>query len=285
LSKQVKALELQLGQALVEHGSKPLRLTEAGRVYAEAARLMREQIRNAQSQAFALRKQVGGSLRVTASYLLGHAVLADYVVDLRRRLPQLSVEITLSDVDLDPVADGFDVALRHEQGQAQDLVARSLGANRVRLCGSPAYFSRYGVPRHPDDLASHPCLAFHCEGLDSRWHFHQEGIQHVVAPIGPVSANSDELLLASLRAGEGLLPCFDWVVGRDLQEGRLLTCLDDWTFACEAFGEPELWALYPKGKRGQPKVQLFVDGLVAHLAQLSAGATSSINWMGAAQTD
>lgn len=280
LSKQVKALEAHLGQTLVEHGAKPLRLTEAGRVYADAARAMREQVRAADTQAAALRKQLGGALHVTASYLLGHAVLADYAVAFRRQFPQLSLHITLSDVDLDPVAQGFDLALRHEQGGSQDLIARPLGANRVRLCGTPAYFGRHGVPRRPEDLAQHPCLVFHCEGLDARWHFRQGEDHHVVTPRGPISANSDELLLASLHAGEGLLPCFDWVVGRELQEGRLLTCLDDWTFACEAFGDPELWAVYPKGKRGQPKVQLFVDGLAQHLARLSAGAAGSVNWLG-----
>lgn len=280
LSKQVKALEAHVGHALVEHGAKPLRLTEAGRLYADAARSMREQVRGADTQAAALRKQLGGSLHVTASYLLGHAVLADYAVAFRRRFPQLSLHITLSDLDLDPVAEGFDLSLRHEQGSSQDLIARPLGANRVRLCGTPAYFARHGVPRRPDDLVDHPCLVFHCEGLDSRWHFRQAERHQVVTPRGPLTANSDELLLASLHAGEGLLPCFDWVVGRELQAGRLLTCLDDWTFACEAFGDPELWAVYPKGKRGQPKVQLFVDGLVEHLARLSAGAAGSINWLG-----
>jgi len=285
LSKQVKSLEQNLGQALVEHGAKPLRLTEAGRVYAEAARQMREQVRAADTQAAALRKQLGGSLQVTASYLLGHAVLADYAVSFRRLYPQVNLHITLSDQDLDPVTDGFDLALRHEQGRSQDLIARPLGTNRVRLCGTPGYFGRHGVPRRPEDLRDHPCLVFHCEGLDARWHFRQGEVHRVVTPSGPVSANSDELLLASLRAGEGLLPCFDWVVGRELQEGRLLTCLDDWTFACEAFGEPELWVVYPKGKRGQPKVQLFVDGLVAHLARLSAGAADSVNWLGAPAAD
>lgn len=281
LSKLIKSLEAQTGQALVEHRAKPLRLTEAGRAYAEAARLMREHLRSAETQAAALRKELGGSLRITASYLLGHAVLADYAVAFRRRHPQLQLDLVLSDTDLDPVAQGFDIALRHEQGHSQDLIARPLGANRVRVCGTPSYFERHGVPRQPQQLADHPCLLFHCEGLDARWHFHRPEEQVTVLPRGPIGSNSDELLMASLRAGEGLLPCFDWVVGRDLQAGHLLTCLDDWRFECAAFGEPELWALYPKGKRGQPKVLLFVEGLIGHLAQLSAGAAGAVSWLGA----
>jgi DNA-binding transcriptional LysR family regulator len=271
LSKLVKSLERQVGQPLVEHGAKPLRLTEVGRLYAEAARQMREQLRNAEDQSALLRKQVGGNLRVTASYLLGHAVLAEYVVAFRRRYPQVQLELVLSDEDLDPVTEQFDLAIRHEPGSGADLVGRALGTNRVRVCGTPDYFERHGQPRTPQDLAQHACLVFRCEPLDARWHFHRDG-QHVcVVPRGALSANSDELLLASLRAGEGLLPCFDWVVGRELAEGRLQSCLDDWRFESEAFGAPELWVAYPKGKRGRPKINLFIDGLIEHLAELSSG--------------
>lgn len=275
LSKRIRQLELQVGQPLVEHGSKPLRLTEAGRAYAEAARVLRDQLRSAEEQSAAARQQLGGTLRVTCSYLLGHAVLADYLVLLRRRFPDLQVDVVLSDTDLDPVADQFDVALRHEPAAASEgsgaLVGRALGSNRVRLCGTPDYFERQGRPRRPEQLADHRCLVFRCEPLDGRWFFTREGEQVCITPKGSLSANSDELLMSALRAGEGLLPCFDWVVAADLAAGRLQACLDDWSFASPAFGAPELWAVYPRGKRGRPKIQCFIDGLVAHLADLTEG--------------
>ncbi len=278
LSKRISQLEQQLGQALVEHGSKPLRLTEAGRAYAEAARLMREQLRSAEEQSAALQRQVGGSLRLTCSYLLGHAVLADYLVVLRRRYPQLAVDVVLSDEDLDPVAENFDIALRHEPASASEgsgtLIGRALGSNRVRLCGTPDYFARQGLPRHPNELAQHHCLVFRCEPLDGRWSFARGSEQVCVTPRGLLSANSDELLMSALHAGEGLLPCFDWVVAGELAAGRLRACLDDWQFSSPAFGAAELWAIYPRGKRGRPKIQLFIDGLIEHLRGLTAGRRS-----------
>lgn len=285
LSKRIRMLEQQLGQPLVEHDSKPLRLTEAGRAYADAARLMREQLRQADETSAALRQQLGGSLRVTASHLLGHAVLAEYLVGFRRRFPALAVDIVLSDVDLDPVAEQFDIALRHEPAPASEasgqLLGRALGSNRVRLCGTPDYFARHGLPARPADLAQHACLVFRCEPLDARWHFHCPGqASYCITPAGGLAANSDELLMASMRAGDGLLPCFDWVVGRELRLGRLQSCLDDWRFESPAFGAAELWAVYPRGKRGRPKIQLFIDGLVEHLARLSAGEPSGPPWLG-----
>lgn len=269
VSKQIRALERDTGQVLVEHGSKPLRLTEAGKAYALAARQMREQLRGAADQSAALKRELGGNLRVATSFMLGHAVLAEYAVAFRRRYPQIDLDLVLTDDDPDPIADQFDLAIRHEQGRSTELVGRPLGANRVRLCGAPAYFERMGFPSQPEDLRYHPCLVFHCEGLDGRWRFVGAERSVTIVPQGPYTCNSDELLLTPLRAGEGLLPCFEWVVGRELRDGRLLSCLDDWRFECEAWGEEQLWAVYPKGKRGQPKVKAFVDGLVDHLAKLT----------------
>lgn len=269
LSKALRKLESEAGFALVEHAARPLRLTEAGAIYAQAASQMREQLRQAQEQAGALSRQLGGKLRVTASVLLGHAVLAEFLVKFRRSHPELRIEVELSDDNLDPLKDDFDIALRHEQGASAELIGRALGTNRVRLCATPAYFARHGRPQVPEDLARHPCLQFYCHPLDPRWRFHQGQRSVCIVPDGPISANSDELLMASMRAGDGLLPCFDWLVGRDLREGRLQTCLEDWRFECAAYGEPELWAVYPQGQRGRPKVQLFVEGLIEHLAEIS----------------
>ncbi|MFH7042268.1 LysR substrate-binding domain-containing protein [Paucibacter sp. JuS9] len=267
LSKIIRGLEQEVGQTLVEHASRPLRLTDAGRIFAEVARQNRDRLRDAQDQIGDLTGRVSGRLRVTASVLLGHAVLAEYVVRFRARHPEVEVEIELSDADLDPIRSDFDLALRHEQGAALGLIGRALGSNRVHVVGTSAYFKRHGRPTRPADLARHACLSYRCSPLDSRWSFHCGSESHCVAPRGPVVANSDEVLLASMRAGHGLLPCFDWLVGRELQDGSLESCLDDWRFESEAYGAPELWAVYPESLRGRRKLKLFIDGLIEYLEE------------------
>ncbi|KQW44881.1 MULTISPECIES: LysR family transcriptional regulator [unclassified Roseateles] len=271
LSKIIRGLEEEVGQALVEHAARPLRLTDAGRVYAEVARETQERLLAAADQIAELAGRVSGRLRITASVLLGHAVLASYVVSFRQRHPEVEIDVELSDVDLDPIRDGFDLALRHDQGTAAGLIGRALGSNRVHLVGAPAYFERHGCPQSPAALARHVCLGFRCSPLDSRWRFHRGDESHCIVPKGPVMANSDEFLLASLRAGEGLLPCFDWLVGPELRSGQLQTCLEDWRFESDAYGAPELWAVYPQGQRGRRKLTLFIEGLVDHLASCRAG--------------
>ncbi|MEH0164770.1 LysR substrate-binding domain-containing protein [Paucibacter sp. JuS9] len=271
LSKIIRSLESEVGHALVEHAARPLRLTDTGRVYAEVARETQRNLREAQDQIAEQSGRISGRLRITASVLLGHAVLAAYVVQFRRQHPEVEIDVELSDIDLDPIRHSFDLAVRHEQGTAAGLIGRPLGSNRVHLVGSPTYFERHGRPQSPAALERHICLAFRCAPLDARWRFHRGDEAHVIVPRGPVMANSDEFLLASVRAGDGLLPCFDWLVGSELHAGALQTCLEDWRFESDAYGAAELWAVYPQGQRGRRKLTLFLDGLVDHLAHCRAG--------------
>lgn len=272
LSKTIRMLELQVGQALVEHTARPLRLTEAGRAYAEAARQMRGQLRETENQIAAASRQPAGSLRVTASLLFGHVVLADYVVAFRRQYPAVRLEVVLSDEYVDVSRDDFDLAIRHGRRATGQMIARPLGRNRVRLCATPAYFRRVGLPEHPEQLARHECLNYRADTLDSRWRFHRGAESLYATPIARLASNSDDFLLASMRAGDGLLPCFEWAVGPELRDGRLQSCLDDWRFESDAFGDAELWAVYPSGQRGKPKVRDFVDGLALCLEQRTGAA-------------
>ena len=268
VSKLIRTLEAQAGHALVDHAARPLKLTEAGRAFAEAARLMRSQLRETEDQIALRSKQPGGSLRLTTSMLFGHAVLADYAVEFRRRFPDLHLDVVLSDDYVDLARDDFDLAIRHSQNAGPNMIARALGKNNVALCATPAYFARYGRPQHPDDLSRHECLNYRCETLDSRWRF-RKGNECVQAmPLAGLSSNSDELLLTSMRAGDALLPSFEWSVGKELRDGRLQRCLEDWRFESDAFGDGQLWAVYPGQQRGKAKVKQFVDGLIDYLGTI-----------------
>ena len=274
VSKLIRQLEARLGRMLVEHAARPLRLTEAGRAYVEAARTIRNQLRETDERVAALTRDPGGRLRLTASLLFGHTVLAPYIVTYRRAFPQVRVEVILCDDYVDLEREDFDLAIRHGQNANANFIARSLGTNNVWLCGAPSYFSRRGTPAKPEDLLQHDCLNFRAESLDSRWRFHKGSRTVSINPPARLSSNSDGFLQASMRAGDGLLPCFEWAVSEELRAGTLQACLTKWQFDSEAFGEQQLWAVYPRGQRGNAKVKQFVDGLIVELAQRRADGLS-----------
>jgi DNA-binding transcriptional LysR family regulator len=145
-------------------------------------------------------------------------------------------------------------------GELRDssLVARRLAPVRRVLCGSPDYLRRHGTPQHPADLLGHRILHYGWQASGTRWHFRgPEGEAGVEVPVA-LCVNNGEVLCAAAVAGHGvvLLPTF--IVGAELQLGRLVRVLPE--------HEPTplvLHALWPANRLLPTRVRAFVDFLVA----------------------
>ncbi len=69
---------------------------------------------------------------------------------LRRDFPEITLDITLDDRLDDPIAGGFDLALRIGEVIVQDLIALAFGGElRPIAVASPKYVSRHEMPDHP----------------------------------------------------------------------------------------------------------------------------------------
>ncbi len=132
--------------------------------------------------------------------------------------------------------------------------------NRRVVCGTPDYFERHGIPRQPEDLARHNCLAFNLAGGRQRgWSFLREGKLFAVRVEGDLACNDGELLvrLGQARSGRGLaLDLGD--PGRRFKRGELVTVLDE--FAVPSYG---IQAVYPQQRYLPAKVRRFIDYLKA----------------------
>jgi len=170
----------------------------------------------------------------------------------------------LSDRFVDLVDEGFDVAIRIAAPESSSLVARRIAPARRVLVASPDYLKRRGTPRTPADLALHRCLPY-VAGVAARhedWRLVGPGGEHVVRASGPLASNNGDMLHCAATDGLGiaLLPTF--IVGADLQAGRLQSVLPE-------YKPPELgiYAVYPPGRHLAAKVRVFIDLLVAHFGR------------------
>jgi DNA-binding transcriptional LysR family regulator len=136
-------------------------------------------------------------------------------------------------------------------------VARQLATvNRV-VCGAPEYFAREGIPVEPHDLTRHNCLVYTHANPDSQWRLWAGGREVVVPVKGNLRLNDDEAIWQAVLGGLGisLLPTF--IVGQDLQNGRLQAVLTQYVPA-----ERNLYALYLPNRHLSAKVRVFIDFLV-----------------------
>jgi len=257
VSRQVSALEAELGVRLFHRTTRSLALTEAGRGYFERTTRILEELEAARLAVSHLQATPRGLLRVNAPMSFGFLHLAPALPDFLALYPDVSVDLVMNDRFVDLVEEGFDVAVRIGALEDSSLIARRLAPVRRVLCASPAYLAARGVPGSPDELMSHDCLCNSNIATLHEWRFlAPDGKPCHVDVKGRLRANNgDALRIAALRhLGIANLPSF--IVGGDLRAGALVTVLDAFTLQ-----DMTLNAVYPHARYLSPKVRAFVDFL------------------------
>ncbi|HPR07221.1 MAG TPA: LysR family transcriptional regulator [Denitromonas sp.] len=255
LSKAVAALEASLGVRLLNRSTRRLSLTEVGAAYyAHCARIAQE-LDDAEQTIGHLQAEPRGVLKISASVAFGTLHIAPALPDFLARYPELSADMTINDRIVDLADDAYDVAVRIVTEPAPALVARRLAPIRRKVCATPAYFRRYGVPKTPGDLVNHNCL--HYTHDRDAWHFFGPQGQIVVPVSGRLHINDDEALSQAVLGGLGVAMLPTFIVGADLQAGRLEAVLSDYV-PVERFA----YAVYLPTRHLAPKVRVFIDFLL-----------------------
>ena len=260
VSKCVGRLEAALGARLLHRTTRRLRLTEAGTALYETARAAFSAIEDAQLAVSNLQGTPRGVLKVSSSPAFGSMILPRIVRQLTTEHPQLAIELVLEDRHVDLVREGVDVALR-VTGDPPDssMVYRRLGPNRQVVCASPAYLKARGVPKTPQDLAQHDCVAHTQRATPRTWHFTSPSGAKASVQIKPRIAVTSSLALRTCALeGLGIVEVNSYIVGADLAAGRLVRILDGYSPK-----ELSIYAVFPERRFLAPKVRVFIDAMLA----------------------
>lgn len=258
VSKSVAKLEKSLGARLVQRTTRHVSLTEIGALVADHCSRMLQEAAQAETLVASLNLQPRGTLRVAASVAFGTLHLAPALADFLARYPDLVIDLTITDRWIDLAEEGIDVAIRVTGEPPVQWVARKLAPVRRRLCATPGYFEKHGIPERPEDLASHNCLHYtHAEEL-GRWRFNGPDGAISVPVRGSLHVNDDEALSQAVIGGLGIgiLPTF--IIGRELQNGTLMGVLSD----CIPV-ESHVYAMYLPTRHLPAKIRVFIDYFLA----------------------
>jgi DNA-binding transcriptional LysR family regulator len=258
VTKHVMNLENHLNIRLLNRTTRRLSLTEGGAGYYERCTQILNELEDAEAQARQASAEPRGTLRINAPYSFATAHVAPFLPEFLASHPDLKLDISLNDRFVDLVEEGFDVAVRVAATLPESsLVARKLAPCRMVVCGTPDYFQRHGEPKTPADLERHNCLSHPFSASQGSWVFTcADGHRHAVKANGSIRANSGDALRSAALGGIGvvLLPTF--MVGEELNDGRLKSVLMD----CQT-QESAVYAVYPSRRHLSAKVRAFVDFL------------------------
>ena len=254
VTRRLARLEESIGEPLIERTTRSLRLTEAGGLLARRGACLVRELRTLHEEVASIGGSARGLLRVSLPPGLGGPFMPQFLLEFRRRFPEIRFEQDVREHPPHLLDDQFDIVIT--PGPLADSPWRRHKVSPLHhiAVASPAYIEAHGCPDTPTQLIDHDCLAVrsHQHGSGS-WPLRKGGQQE----IRPILISNDlntirEAALAGL--GIALLPfhlCFE-----NLAAGSLVTILP------EQVGRTEtLYALVTPERRRSPLIRAILDSI------------------------
>ncbi len=185
----------------------------------------------------------------------------------RAQHPGITLDVQLTNRNIDFAAEGFDLAVRGRTLPDSGLVARQLENAELVVVAAPAYLRQHGRPTTLASLQAHECIQFllPSTGQLMPWLLRRAGadVEHLTQ--GGICCSEDILGAVTLaRHGAGLLQTYRFIVEDDLKQGTLVAVLPALGGAARPFS-----LLYPAQRHMPLRVRVLIDFLLARLGPSS----------------
>lgn len=254
VSRIVKALESELGVALLLRTTRAVTLTDAGRDFLLRIEAILDSLDDAE-HAVRGTGELRGVLRVGLSSTIAVREIVPILPGFMAEHAKLKVELITDDQRQALVIEGIDVAIRF--GKLDDLtaVAKHLADLPRGIVASPEYLAQYGVPESPSDIANHRIIAMQSSS-PTVWNFNKNGTTTGLRLERHLLVTTNEVALASACCGLGIACMTLAAARREISAGKLVVVLPGWTM-----GHVPLHAVFPAGRAAKPAARVFVNYL------------------------
>lgn len=261
IGRHIDALEAALGIALFTRSPRGLIATQAALDLVPHAEAM------AAASAALLRAASGeanaehGTVRVTASEIIGCEVLPAILTDFRDEHPMIALELVLSNRQDDLLRRDADIAVRMVRPSQSALLVRRIGKLKIGLYAHRRYVEAYGLPNTIEALAQHCLIGFDRD--DRSFRSAGSAPLRISREMFGFRCDNDVAQLAALRAGVGIGGC---QVNLARRNSDLVPVLPETLM----FGI-EMWLAMHEDLRASRRIRLLFDHLVAGLTRYAQG--------------
>ena len=263
VTRQVNGLEALLNTQLLNRSTRSITLTPQGHKYYDKVVQILQDVEAANLCVMERGEVPHGILRIGLPVAFGRLQVAPILKDFLAQYPTVKLELRLSDGLANLVEEDLDLVIRigNLDRSSNTLILHKLASYTRLVCGSPIYFERHGKPRHPTELTQHNCLLFAYSTRSDVWRFQQSREVCDVPVQGSLVANNSEILRQVCLDGVGLVLMPTWLIGEDVQSGRLQTVLTDFQIHPQSEVDHGIYALYLPNRRHSLRVKTFIDFL------------------------
>ena len=257
ISRQVAALEQEIGSPLFHRHARGLVLSEPGELLYQTASDVLKRLENVRMQLTETREKPTGKLRVTTTVGLGSGWLTQRAQEFLELYPDVELQLVFDNEEIDLTMRKADAAIRLRQPQQPDLIQRRLFTVHLHVYAAPAYLSRYGTPETVDDLDRHRIITFgepapnYLRNLNA---LETAGLPEGQMRPAILQINNLMAMKSAIERGIGLALLPDYMIDKETKLVQVLPDLDLASF--------DTYFCYPEQLRDAAKLKVFRDFLI-----------------------
>lgn len=258
ISRQVSALEHDVGVSLFNRHARGLVLTEQGEMLYQTAHDVLVRLEAIKTQLSETKQTPSGVLRVTTTVGLGAGWLTARLREFLDLYPDIQVQLILANEELDLTMRQADCAIRLRQPQQPDLIQRRLFTVHFHLYASATYIEKHGLPASIADLARHRIVTFglpvpphlsELNWLETLGEFNENTRRTATLQINDILS-----IKRAVQSGAGIAMLPDYVIGQDSGLVQLLPETEVPSF--------DTYFAYPEAMKNQAKLRAFRDFVI-----------------------
>ncbi|MFC3034292.1 LysR family transcriptional regulator [Pseudoalteromonas fenneropenaei] len=254
ISRQLKLLESRLGTTLIQRTTRSIKLTVAGKAYAERLKVIQQELHTATSLVQGDQEWLKGPIRITGAGEFVANRVSPILANFVKLHPDVDIELDFNNRAVDLVEEGFDLAVRFGRLQDSNLIARKLCDRAMTLVATPDYLAANPILQHPKDLTEHNCLV----ARNPRWRFVENEQTIEVKVAGNWFSSHPQAVLHACLQGLGIAHLAQDIVAPYVENGTLHYILTDFQVSDNA-----TWLVYPRKDLMPYRVRALIDYLLA----------------------
>jgi len=258
VSRRLSVLESALGVSLLRRTTRRVMLTAQGREYFSQCQEPLNLLQEAEQVLTQAHKRPEGLLRITVPVILSQEPFLNFISAFMKGQTGIRVELVVTNLLLDLIAENIDVALRVGELQDSSVVARRLGTIVYCLVAAPEYLKARSLPAEPADLKAHDCVVFNAKNNERDWDLVSGRRRVRIRVSGPAATRDINSARAFVHRGHGIGLAPSTYCDEAIAKGKLLRVLPKWTSS-----PIPVFALYSSRKFLPLRLSVFLDALAA----------------------
>lgn len=257
VSRRLSELESRLNTKLIQRTTRRFHLTEEGKRYFEKAHQVVNAFEELDGSVLDQSEVLKG--RLTVSIPLSFGILEMYKVfdAFKHKYPDISLNIDLSDREVDMITQGVDVAFRIGELNDSSIQARKIMPVEIKICASPNYLDKFSDVVTLDDIEEMAWLRYNSDKASGIRVSTPDGEDINLQVKGDIQSNNGDFLMQLAIAGRGLVVLPSFICGESIEKGDLVQILPDHHI------EPiYAYAVYPQNRYLSRNARAFIDFLV-----------------------